>query len=107
MKDDVCFNLNITIDQKLINFCKKHYIKKLSIFGSFLRDDFNSNSDVDLLVEFEDGKTPGFFDLIDMENDLSVFFNGRKLDLRTPGELSVYVRDKIISNAKLIYRKND
>jgi uncharacterized protein len=93
------------IPTKLIEaFCRKHHIRKLSIFGSYLRGhDFGPESDIDFLVQFEDGKTPGFFELADMERELSDALGGRKVDLRTPNELSRYFRDQVISEAQAQY----
>ena len=88
---------------KLAEFCKKHHIQRLSIFGSVLRDDFGSESDVDVLVDFETGRTPGFFRLFDMEDELSKIFGGRKVDLRTPQDLSPYFRDKVVKSAEVQY----
>lgn len=89
--------------QKIVSYCKKNHIKKLALFGSFLTDDFRSDSDIDLLVEFEKDYTPGFFDLVRMEEQLSRFFNGKTVDLRTPNGLSRYFRDKVIRNAEVLY----
>lgn len=86
---------------KIAEFCKKNHIRRLSLFGSVLRDDFTENSDVDVLVEFEPGKTPGFrFFVIDEE--LSEIL-GWKVDLNTPGSLSKYFRDEVISEARPVY----
>ncbi|MDY7013149.1 MAG: nucleotidyltransferase domain-containing protein, partial [Cyanobacteriota bacterium] len=52
--------------EELAQFCQRHHIRKLSLFGSVLRDDFSPQSDLDFLVEFEPGKTPGFFKLVSM-----------------------------------------
>ena len=89
--------------QKIASYCKKNHIKKLALFGSFLRDDFSSNSDIDFLVEFEQDHIPGFFTLLRMEEQLSQFFQGRKVDLRTPNDLSRYFRDKVIRNTEILY----
>jgi uncharacterized protein len=86
---------------KVAEFCKKNHIRKLSLFGSVLRDDFTENSDVDVLVEFEQGKTPGFRFFV-MDEELSQIL-GRKVDLNTPGSLSKYFRDEVISEAKPVY----
>lgn len=88
---------------KLASFCKSHHILKLSLFGSVLRDDFRSDSDVDVLVEFEPGKTPGFFRLFDMEDELSVILGGRKVDMRTPEDLSRYFRQRVLDTAVVQY----
>ncbi|MDI6775692.1 MAG: nucleotidyltransferase family protein [Syntrophales bacterium] len=90
-------------EDKIASFCKKHHIRKLSIFGSVLRDDFGPGSDIDILVEFEPGKAPSFFRLFDMEEELSTMMGGRKVDLRTPEDLSRYFRDKVLAAAVVQY----
>ena len=87
--------------KKLADFCRKNHIRKLAFFGSVLRDDFGPESDVDVLVEFEPGKTPGFA-FFGMQEELSIIL-GRKVDLNTPGFLSKYFRDQIIREAKVEY----
>jgi len=89
--------------EKIVEYCKKNHIKKLAFFGSFLRDDFRSDSDIDILVEFERGFTPGFFEIIKMEEHLSYFLKGKEVDLRTPNDLSRYFREKVISKAEVLY----
>jgi len=84
-------------------FCRRHHILKLSLFGSVLRDDFGPKSDVDVLVEFEAGHVPGFFRLFDMEEELSALLGGRKVDLRTPQDLSQYFRDEVLALAEVQY----
>lgn len=88
---------------KIALFCKKHHIRKLSLFGSILRDDFESNSDVDVLVEFDFGHVPSFFLLFDMEEELSTIFGGRKVDIRTPEDLSRYFRQSVMTTAAVQY----
>ncbi|WP_083637023.1 nucleotidyltransferase domain-containing protein [Leptolyngbya sp. 'hensonii'] len=66
-------------------------MRKLSLFGSVLRGDFKPDSDIDVLVEFEPGKTPGFA-IVTMQQELSELLGGRAVDLRTPQELSRYIR---------------
>jgi hypothetical protein len=68
-----------------------------------LRDDFGPDSDVDVLVEFLPGHTPGYFSLFDMETELSTLLGGRKADIRTFGDLSRYFRDEVISEARVLY----
>ena len=89
----------------MAEFCRRHHIRKLSLFGSVLRHDFHPDSDIDVLVEFEAGHVPGFFALSDMESELSTFFTGRKVDLRTPHDLSRYFREQVIKDAKVQYAK--
>ena len=88
---------------RLTGFCRRHHIRKLSLFGSVLRDDFGPDSDVDVLVEFEPDHVPGFFGLFDMEEELSSILDGRKVDLRTPQDLSRYFRDEVLASAEVQY----
>jgi predicted nucleotidyltransferase len=88
---------------KLVDFCTKNHIKRLSVFGSSIRDELQPDSDIDLLVEFKQGHTPGLFTIIRMEMELSEML-GRKVDLRTPEDLSRYFRDEVVQNAKLQYQ---
>ena len=96
--------VNISVDQEAVaHFCRSHHIRKLSLFGSVLRDDFGPESDVDLLVEFDPGKVPGLIRLSGMELDLSPLFGGRKVDLRTAEDLSRYFRDQVVATAEGVY----
>ena len=93
----------IDIDREQIaEFCRRHHIRKLSLFGSVLREDFGPDSDVDVLVEFEEGARVGLITLASMEIELSELI-GRKADLRTPAELSRYFRDGVVAEAQPIY----
>jgi predicted nucleotidyltransferase len=83
---------------KLAEFCRRNHIRKLSLFGSVLTDRFTPDSDVDVLVEFEPGNGPGYFGLAGMEIELSEML-GRKVDLRTPRELSRYFREEVVAGA--------
>jgi len=77
--------VSITVDRRsLAEFCRKHHIRRLALFGSALRDDFGPESDVDVLVEFESSHTPGLFGIARLERELSALFGGRKVNLRTP-----------------------
>ncbi len=89
--------------EKIAEFCKRNHIRKLSLFGSVLGDDFNSDSDIDFLVEFEDGKIPGLIGLSRMERELSEMLDGRKVDLRTPQDLSKYFREDVLARAEVQY----
>lgn len=91
--------------EKIADFCRRNHIRKLALFGSVLREDFGPDSDIDVLVEFEPGHVPGFFRLFDMEEDLSSVFGGRKVDLRTPQELSRYFREEVTALADVQYAK--
>jgi predicted nucleotidyltransferase len=90
---------------KITEFCLRNRIRKLAFFGSVLRDDFRPDSDVDVLVEFEPEARVGFFELYDMEQELSGILGGRKVDLNTPKCLSKYFRDKVLATAEVQYAK--
>ncbi len=79
-------------------FCRRHHIRRLTLFGSVLRDDFRDDSDVDVLVEFEPGHVPGW-EIVSMEDELSQILS-RKVDLHTPAELSRYFRDEVLAEAE-------
>jgi hypothetical protein len=83
------------------SFCRRHHIRRLALFGSVLRDDFRPDSDVDVLVEFREGHTPGL-DFFGMEIELSELL-GHKVDLHTPGFLSPYFRDRVLAEAEVLY----
>ena len=89
--------------QKIANFCQKNRIRKLSLFGSALKGELRKASDIDLLVEFKSGEAPSLLDLARMERELSMLLGGRKVDLRTPKELSRYFRDDVLSTASVQY----
>ena len=91
------------LDKKIAEFCKQNCIRRLSLFGSVLRDDFGSDSDIDFLVEFERGKVPGLIRLSRMERELSEILGGRKVDLRTPEDLSKYFREEVLARAEVQY----
>ena len=96
--------MNIAIPkQPLAAFCQRYSILRLSIFGSALRPDFNEDSDIDILVEFEPDHSPGLLTLARMERELSAMLGGRKVDLRTPYDLSRYFRQQVLENAEIQY----
>lgn len=88
--------------KKIEAFCTKHHIRRLSFFGSVLREDFRPDSDVDVLVEFEAAHVPGLIRLAGMEIELSEII-GRKADMNTPNFISPYYRDKVIGLAEVEY----
>jgi len=95
-------SVRIPVDrQKIRDFCRRHHIRKLALFGSVLRDDFRPDSDVDVLVEFEPGQVPGW-EFFDMEVELSHIL-GRKADLNTPGFLSRFFRQRVLAEAEIHY----
>jgi len=87
--------------ERIAEFCRRHHIRRLAFFGSVLRDDFTSESDVDILVEFEPGKTPGFA-FFGMQDELSEIL-GRRVDLNTANDLSRYFRGDVLREAEPVY----
>ena len=90
--------------KRLKDFCRKHHIKKLSLFGSVLRNDYRPDSDIDVLVEFTPGHTPGF-EIVTIQNELALLL-GRPVDIRTGGDLSRYFRDNVIKEARVKYEES-
>ena len=88
--------------EKIAAFCRHHHIRRLALFGSVLRDDFRPDSDVDVLVEFEPGYTVGLIRFAGMELELSDIL-GRRVDLRTPADLSRYFRQEVLESAEVQY----
>jgi hypothetical protein len=98
-------NRNLAIPKdKIADFCKRHHIRWLAVFGSALRDDFCPDSDVDVLVEFQKGFEPGFA-FFDMEEELSGLI-GRKVELHTPNFLSRYFRGRVLKEAEVQYAQS-
>jgi hypothetical protein len=94
----------VTVDKaKIAEFCRRNHIRRLALFGSVLRDDFGPDSDVDVLVEFEQGHVPGLFGMARMQRELASAFEGRKVDLRTAEDLSRYFRDAVVAQAEVQY----
>ena len=87
----------------LAAFCQEHGIKRLAIFGSALREDFGPESDIDILVEFKPDRIPSLLGVAGMELELSKLFTGRKVDLRTPEDLSPYFRQDVLATAEVQY----
>lgn len=88
---------------RLADFCRRNHIARLSFFGSVLREDFKPESDIDVLVVFEDGRTPGFLEVARIERELSVILDNRKVDLRTSQDLSRYFRADVLASAEVQY----
>jgi len=90
-------------DKEIAAFCRRHRIKRFALYGSVLRADFRPDSDVDVLIEFEPDAVPGLFGVARMERELSALFGGRKVDLRTPEDLSRYFRQSVLDEAEVQY----
>jgi len=88
---------------QIAEFCRRHHIRKLALFGSVLREDFRPDSDIDVLVEFEPDHIPGLIRFAGMELELSDMLGGRKVDLNTPKFLSPYFRDEVLKEAEVQY----
>jgi predicted nucleotidyltransferase len=87
----------------LADLCRRHYILRLSFYGSVLRDDFGPQSDVDVLVEFEPERVPGFFRLALIEGELSQLIGGRHVDLVTPKFINYRIRRRVLETADVAY----
>jgi len=107
---ETCYNPSLICGCRLVSlsrgvciakFCRKHHIRRLSLFGSVLREDFDSDSDVDVLVEFESEHVPGLA-FFARERELSDIL-GREVDLNTPGFISPYFRDQVLEEAQVQY----
>ena len=85
------------------SLCRRHYVRRLALFGSILRSDFGPHSDIDVLIEFDPQHIPGFFRLSRIAEELSQLFGGRKVDLRTPQDLSRYFRADVLAHAQVQY----
>ena len=93
---------NLEVDRiRLESLCRQYHVKRLAVFGSVLSGDDSPGSDLDLLVEFESGKTPGLA-YFHLQDELSYLF-GQTVDLNTPGFLSRYFREEVVRNAQNVY----
>ena len=95
--------MNLPLDRdRIAQFCRRHHIRKLALFGSVLRPDFRDDSDVDVLVEFEPGHPVGLIRLGGIELELTELL-GRKVDIRTPEDLSRLFRQEVLETAQVQY----
>lgn len=95
------YGINIS-QAALAEFCNENHIRKLSLFGSIIRDDFKPDSDIDVLVEFEPGYTASLLKMAGLELELTEAL-GHKVDLRTPAELSKYFREDVLHHCEVQY----
>lgn len=94
----------IEIDrEKLAEFCRRRRIRKLSLFGSVLREDFTPESDVDVLVEFEEGSRISLFDLVSLQEQMSPLLGGHKVDLVPTEDLNRWIRKSVLAEAQPQY----
>ncbi|MDG4594391.1 MAG: nucleotidyltransferase family protein [Candidatus Contendobacter sp.] len=87
----------------LARFCEAYHIRRLSLFGSQLKGTARPDSDIDLLVEFAEDAHPTFLDLAQIEIELSQALGGKKVDVRTPEDLSRYFRNEVLRMAEVQY----
>jgi len=87
--------------KQIAGFCHRHHIRRLAVFGSALRPDFDQESDIDILVDFDPDHIPGLFGVARMERELSTLLGGRKIDLRTPEDLSRDFRQQVVQEAEV------
>ena len=87
---------------KLADFCQRNHVRWLAFFGSVLREDFDPDSEIDVLVEFEPGHVPGL-GLIRMQDELSVLLDSRKVDLVTLKFLHPRIRNQVLSQMEVQY----
>jgi len=90
---------------ELARLCSRHHVQRLSLFGSVLAGKDRPDSDVDLLVEFQAGREPGLLALATLEGELSRLLGGRRVDLRTPRDLSRYFRDDVVKSAEVQFAR--
>lgn len=108
LEDRGCGKMNpqITIPRdQIADFCREKGVRRLAVFGSAHRSDFRPESDVDILVEFEPGQTPGLLGMSRLERELSSLLGGRRVDLRTPEDLSRYFRQSVLNEAEVQYEQ--
>jgi predicted nucleotidyltransferase len=94
----------ITVPEaEIADFCARNGIRRLAFFGSILTNRFSDSSDIDILVEFRPKQRVGFFHLAEMEAELGRILGGRRVDLRTPMDLSRHFRDDVLGTAVAVY----
>lgn len=97
-------NASITISREGVGaYCRRNGIRRLAVFGSALRKDFRPDSDIDVVVEFAPDRLPTLLGMARLERELSPLLGGRKVDLRTPEDLSRYFRDDVMEKAEVQY----
>lgn len=95
--------VRVTIDKAAVaEVCRRHHVRELSLFGSVLRNDFSTESDIDVLYEFEPGRHVGF-DIFRVEEELSAALGGRKVDLVPKKYLNRWMRDRVLASAQVLY----
>jgi predicted nucleotidyltransferase len=93
-------------EAKIGELCRRNGIRKLALFGSVVTERFTDSSDIDVLVEFRPQERVGFFRLAEIEEALCRLFGGRRVDLRTPMDLSRHFRDEVVHDALIVYAES-
>lgn len=90
--------------RQIADFCRRHHIRELALFGSVLRDDFGPESDVDVLIDFEPGRDEKLtlLDLVGVQNELSEIMQ-RDVDLVLKDGLKPFIREEVLGNSTVIY----
>ena len=97
---------SLNLDEATVaRFCEQHHIRCLALFGSQIKGTAGPDSDIDLLVEFDPAHIPSLFGVAAMEIQLSDMLGGKKVDLRTRGDLSRYFRDEVVRMAEVQYAR--
>ena len=91
--------------EQIAEFCQRNHIKRFAYFGSVLKDDFRSDSDIDVLVDFDPETRIGLLDVARMERQLSSLIGGHEVDIRTPEDLSIYFRNDVLAEAEVQYEQ--
>jgi predicted nucleotidyltransferase len=90
-------------EAQIADFCRRHHIRWLAIFGSALRDDFGPESDIDVLVEFEPEQRLSLFGFVGIQDELSSLLGGRPVDMATPDEINRWIRNRVLREAQVVY----
>ena len=89
--------------KQLAEFCRRHHIRRLSVVGSVLREDFRPDSDIDVLIEFDPERRPGMVGLHQVEEELSGLYGGHRIDLLNPKYLNRRIRDRLLQEAEVLF----
>lgn len=89
----------------IAQFCTRHRVRELALFGSAIRDDFRPGSDVDVLIDFAPGEAPSLFGFVDLQDELGALFGGRQVDLVMKAGLSKYVADRVLTQRVVLYER--
>jgi predicted nucleotidyltransferase len=97
---------DVQIDEKTLGeICRRFHVRKLAVFGSTVKGDARADSDVDLLIEFDEENTPDYFTLYELEKELSKLFGGKVVDLVSERSLHWFIRDEVLAHAQVRYEE--